>query len=188
MDYGTGMRACMFPTLPPLATCRRFSYSPLVHATLRPYRPGDFDRLFEIDRACYPPGIAYSRRMLRSFLEWPGAECIVAEVESAEAEVPAIAAFIIIESDAVRGHILTIDVLDAHRRRGLGSALLRRAEQSLFSRGVRTIELETATDNKTAVAFWQKHGYRTRGLLKRYYLGRDDAFAMTKKLTKTHSR
>jgi ribosomal-protein-alanine N-acetyltransferase len=170
-----------------------------VHATLRPYRPDDFERLFEIDRACYPPGIAYSRRMLRAFLEWPGAECIVAEVESTEVEFadvaaapatasPAIAAFIITESDAVRGHILTIDVLDAHRRRGLGSALLRRAEQSLFSRGVRTIELETATDNKTAVAFWQKHGYRTRGLLKRYYLGRDDAFAMTKKLTKTHSR
>jgi ribosomal-protein-alanine N-acetyltransferase len=170
-----------------------------VRAALRPYRPDDSERLFEIDRACYPPGIAYSRRMLRSFLEWPGAECIVAEVESTEVESteasaapanpgPAIAAFIITESDAVRGHILTIDVLDAHRRRGLGSALLRRAEQSLFARGVRTIELETATDNKTAVAFWQKHGYRTRGLLKRYYLGRDDAFAMTKKLTKTHSR
>jgi ribosomal-protein-alanine N-acetyltransferase len=164
-----------------------------VHATLRLYRPDDFERLFEIDRACYPPGIAYSRRMLRSFLEWPGTECIVAEVESAEASAApaaasAIAAFIVTESDALRGHILTIDVLDAHRRRGLGSALLRRAEQSLFSRGVRTIELETATDNKTAVAFWQKHGYRTRGLLKRYYLGRDDAFAMTKKLTKTHSR
>lgn len=164
-----------------------------MHATLRPYRPGDFERLFEIDRACYPPGIAYSRRMLRAFLEWPGAECLVAEVEStdvaaAPTAAPAIAAFIITESDALRGHILTIDVLDEHRRRGLGSALLRRAEQSLFSRGVRTIELETATDNKTAVAFWQKHGYRTRGLLKRYYLGRDDAFAMTKKLTKTHPR
>lgn len=165
-----------------------------MHATLRSYRPDDFDRLFEIDRACYPPGIAYSRRMLRSFLDWPGAECIVAEVESTEVESPetnastSIAAFIITETDALRGHILTIDVLDAHRRRGLGSALLRRAEQSLFARGIRTIELETATDNKTAVAFWQKHGYRTRGLLKRYYLGRDDAFAMTKKLTKTHSR
>ncbi|HEV3254442.1 MAG TPA: N-acetyltransferase [Candidatus Acidoferrales bacterium] len=171
-----------------------------MHATLRPYRPDDFDRLFEIDRACYPPGIAYSRRMLRAFLDWPGAECIVAEIESTEVEsaeaaaspaaepAPAIAAFIITESDALRGHILTIDVLDANRRRGLGSALLRRAEQSLFACGVRTIELETATGNKTAVAFWQKHGYRTRGLLKRYYLGRDDAFAMTKRLTKTHSR
>jgi ribosomal-protein-alanine N-acetyltransferase len=158
-----------------------------VHATLRPYRPEDLERLFEIDRACYPPGIAYSRRMLRSFLEWPGAECILAQVEAAEvAAGPAIAAFIITESDALRGHILTIDVLEEYRRRGLGSALLQRAEQSLFSRGVRTVELETATDNKPAVAFWQQHGYRTRGLLKRYYLGRDDAFAMTKQLTKTH--
>jgi [ribosomal protein S18]-alanine N-acetyltransferase len=163
-----------------------------VYATLRPYRPDDLERLFEIDRACYPPGIAYSRRMLRSFLEWPGAECIIAEIVASKAAaaeapaVPAIAAFIITESDALRGHILTIDVLEEYRRRGLGSALLQRAEQSLFSRGVRTVELETATDNKPAVAFWQQHGYRTRGLLKRYYLGRDDAFAMTKQLTKTH--
>lgn len=165
-----------------------------MHAILRPYRPEDFERLFEIDRACYSPGIAYSRRMLRALLEWPGAECIVAEVEAAEAEsaklepASAIAAFIVTESDAVRGHILTIDVLEEHRRRGLGSALLRRAEQSLFARGVRTVELETATANKTAVAFWQQHGYRTRGLLKRYYLGRDDALAMTKQLTKAHPR
>jgi ribosomal protein S18 acetylase RimI-like enzyme len=47
---------------------------------------------------------------------------------------------------------------------------------------VREVGLETATDNESVVAFWQKHGYRTRGVRKRYYPGGRDAYAMTKTL------
>jgi ribosomal protein S18 acetylase RimI-like enzyme len=42
--------------------------------------------------------------------------------------------------------------------------------------------LETAVENAAGVAFWQRHGYRTVATLKRYYLGRLDAFEMRKKL------
>jgi ribosomal protein S18 acetylase RimI-like enzyme len=48
---------------------------------------------------------------------------------------------------------------------------------------VQQVELETATDNHAAIAFWQKHGYRTRGVLKGYYHGRVDAYVMEKLLT-----
>jgi [ribosomal protein S18]-alanine N-acetyltransferase len=44
------------------------------------------------------------------------------------------------------------------------------------------VRLETATDNDSAVAFWQKHGYRKRGVRKNYYPNGRDAFAMTKTL------
>ena len=47
--------------------------------TLRDYSPSDFETLYEIDQACYPRGIAYSRRMLRWYLGQRGAFCIVAE-------------------------------------------------------------------------------------------------------------
>jgi ribosomal protein S18 acetylase RimI-like enzyme len=40
--------------------------------------------------------------------------------------------------------------------------------------------IETATDNQPAVAFWQQHGYRIEAILKRYYLGRIDAYEMRK--------
>jgi len=40
--------------------------------------------------------------------------------------------------------------------------------------------LETATDNEPGVAFWQRHGYRIEATLKRYYLGRMDAYEMRK--------
>lgn len=145
--------------------------------TLRPYSPTDFDRLYEIDQACYPTGIAYSKRTLRWFLHQPASLCYVATGKGETI------GFIIAEWDAAQGHIITIDVVQPHRRGGVGTALLREAESALSSRGVRRIELETATDNETAIAFWEKHGYRTRGVLKNYYLDRIDALWMQKSLS-----
>jgi ribosomal protein S18 acetylase RimI-like enzyme len=60
--------------------------------------------------------------------------------------------------------------------------LLQAQEAYLAGHGVKKVELETATDNLPAIAFWQRHGYRTRGVLKRYYLGRVDAYRMEKPL------
>ncbi len=145
--------------------------------TLRPYAPGDFETLYQIDQACYPPGIAYSKRALRWFLHLPSAECLIAEAEGR------LAGFILAEYLGAVGHLITIDVLETHRRRGVGTALLSRMEQEFTARGVREIELETATDNHAAVAFWHKHGYRTVRVLRRYYLDNLDAFFMLKPLT-----
>ena len=121
-------------------------------------------------------GIAYSRRTLHAFVALPETECLVAEAAGE------IVAFIMTEAEGLRAHIITIDVVEAHRRGGLGSVLLAEAEQRLITRGVRQVELETAQDNAAAVAFWHARGYRTRGVLKNYYLGRIDAFYMDKAL------
>lgn len=145
-------------------------------ASLRVCRPEDFEQLYEIDQACYPSGISYSRRTLRRFLKLDGANCVVAEGAGT------ILGFIVSHCEGSEAHIITIDVLEPHRRRGVGSALLREAERRLAARGVHKVSLETATGNDAAVAFWQKHGYRTQGFLKNYYAGRLDAFSMTKAL------
>jgi ribosomal protein S18 acetylase RimI-like enzyme len=50
---------------------------------------------------------------------------------------------------------------------------------------VRAILLETAIDSEAAVAFWKRHGYRIEATLKRYYLGRIDAYEMRKILPGT---
>ena len=143
-------------------------------ATLRDFGDADFETLYAIDQACYPPGIAYSRRMLRWYLRLPNAECIVA------AAGPEIAGFILTDFEASEGHIITIDVLSNRRRGGIGSALLREAERRLAAKGVREVTLETATTNEAGIAFWQRHGYRTMGVIPRYYQGRHDAYFMRK--------
>jgi [ribosomal protein S18]-alanine N-acetyltransferase len=139
----------------------------------------DFDALHALDLACYPPGISYSRRTLKWFLALPGADCLVARSDNDPREI---LGFIIAETDEADGHIITIDVAESCRRSGVGTALLREMEQRLAARGVRRVSLETATTNEPAVAFWQRHGYRSHGVLPGYYLGRLDAYAMSKKL------
>ena len=156
--------------------------------TLREYDPSDFEALYALDRACYPPGISYSRRTLKWFLALPGAVCLVAQ--SSE-ETKDILGFIIAEADEgdahgifgeMGGHIITIDIAESSRRSGVGTALLRETEQRLAARGVSRVTLETATANEPAVAFWRRHGYRTHGVLPGYYLGRLDAYSMSKPL------
>jgi len=142
--------------------------------TLRSYEPHDFAALHKLDKACFPPGISYSRTTLRYFLTLPSADCVIAEDDGR------IVAFVVSEENPPLAHIITLDVAEKERRRGVGRALLQQLETNLALRGVRSILLETASDNEAAVAFWKSHGYRIEATLKRYYLGRIDAYEMRK--------
>lgn len=160
--------------------------------SIREYRAADFDAIYAIDQACYPADIAYSRGELRSYMSLPGAECLVAEIRgsggvggrksSPKASRKKIAGFIITARQNIHAHIVTIDVLELHRRASVGASLLRRAETRLQKRGAGEVWLETATNNEAAIAFWKKHGYRTRGRIRNYYPGALDAFSMSKPL------
>jgi ribosomal-protein-alanine N-acetyltransferase len=91
-----------------------------------------------------------------------------------------IAGFILTEENPPLAHVITLDVAEKFRRHGIGSLLLAESEANLARRGVRHILLETATNNEAGVAFWQRHGYLVAATLKRYYLGRLDAYEMRK--------
>jgi ribosomal-protein-alanine N-acetyltransferase len=142
--------------------------------TLRPYDPRDFSALHCLDQACFPAGISYSKTTLRYFLTLRSADSLVA-MENTQ-----IAGFVLTEENPPLAHVITLDVAEKFRRQGVGSALLTESERNLALRGVRHVLLETATDNQPAVAFWQRHGYRIQATLKRYYLGRLDAYEMRK--------
>ena len=144
--------------------------------SLRPYTPDDFEALYEIDQACYVPGIAYSRPELRAYLRFPNADCLIATIRGKPA------GFCLTAYRETRGHVITIDVLEAYRRHKIGSRLLEAIESRLAQAGVNEVILETATENHSAIAFWEKHGYRTRGIWKGYYPGGRDAYAMIKSI------
>jgi [ribosomal protein S18]-alanine N-acetyltransferase len=142
--------------------------------TLRDYQPHDFAAVFRLDQSCFPAGIAYSKTTLKYFLSLASADCVVAT------EGDRITGFILTEENPPLAHVITLDVAEAHRRTGIASLLLAEVERNLSLRGVRTVLLETATENEAAVAFWRRHGYRIEAVLKRYYLGRLDAYEMRK--------
>jgi ribosomal-protein-alanine N-acetyltransferase len=143
-------------------------------AALRAYDPRDFSALFRLDQSCFPAGIAYSKTTLRYFLSLRSADCLVA-MEDAQ-----IAGFILTEENAPLAHVITLDVAEKFRRQRVASALLAESERNLALRRVRHVLLETATNNEAGVAFWQHHGYVVAATLKRYYLGRLDAYEMRK--------
>lgn len=144
---------------------------------MRAFEPEDFEAAYRLDQACYPPGIAYSRYALREFLSLPNARAWVAE------ENEGLVGFVIVRRvGRDRGHVITLDVRADRRRRGVGRKLLETAEAWLAAEGVRRVQLETAVNNQAAVAFWTQAGYEVRGVLRGYYLGRENAYRMEKEL------
>jgi ribosomal protein S18 acetylase RimI-like enzyme len=144
---------------------------------LRDATSADFDTLWRIDQECFVDGISYSREELRHYMARPRAFTVV------EAAKEGIAGFLVAESSARgTGHIITIDVLARARRSGVGSGLLAAAESRLRAAGCRTVLLEVAVDNASAIHFYNRHGYSVLKTLPRYYLGSIDGLRMGKRL------
>lgn len=144
---------------------------------IRVFRPEDFEGLYTIDQACYAPSIAYSRPVLRMFLYGSGTKTFVG------AWGEQVVGFVTVEKKAAqRGHIITLDVSASYRRRGIGRGLLETGEAWLASQGVVSVDLETAVDNPTAIAFWKANGYAIQRRIGRYYSDGTDAFLMKKAL------
>ncbi|MGA8761835.1 MAG: N-acetyltransferase, partial [Candidatus Sulfotelmatobacter sp.] len=141
------------------------------------YHPEDFDVLWRIDQDCFPPGISYSRQELSFYLRRPGSFGLVASGRAAES----IAGFIVAESGSHgSGHVVTIDVIATARRSGVGSLLLRAAEDRLRAARCRDVALETAVDNISALSFYKRHGYSVIRTLPRYYSNGVDALVLKK--------
>lgn len=63
------------------------------------------------------------------------------------------------EQDVTPGLVENLYVEPAARREGIGSALLRAAEERLVADGATVIQLEAMADNDTARQFYAAHGY-----------------------------
>lgn len=143
---------------------------------IRDYKPEDFDSLWRMDQECFPPGIAYSKRDLRSFVRHQRSFTLVAANEKEELQG------FIVGHCAVSGHVVTIDVGPSARRSGVGSLLLRRAEERMRAAGCGAVGLETAVDNVAALSFYKRHGYSVIRTWPRYYANGVDALVLKKDL------
>ncbi len=159
---------------------------------IRDYRAADFDRLWQIDQLCFPPGIAYTQMELSGFITRRNAINLVGEFPAgsdqdespAHAATDRIAGFVI--AHPVRrkyGRILTLDILPQARRSGLATNLMHACEERLRSIGCGEIYLETAVNNEPALRLYRKLGYQVLRTLPEYYASHSlDAFQMGKRL------
>jgi ribosomal protein S18 acetylase RimI-like enzyme len=171
---------CYLPaTLLPLSR-----YNGGVLFRIRQFEKADFDTLWRIDQACFDPQLAYSRPEMAFYMRRPGSFTLVAEAEGGEVRGNRILGFIVAETRRKSGHIITIDVVAEVRRAGVGSALLRAAEDRLLRAGVVAVALETPVNNATAIRFYKQKGYFVEKRVAGYYSGQMDALVMTKELVR----
>jgi ribosomal-protein-alanine N-acetyltransferase len=142
---------------------------------LRAFRSDDLQTLYEIDQACFAPGISYPREELSRLISQRRSKTWVAE-ESGE-----IAGFLIAECQAAKvAHLVTIDVVDRWRRRRVGSLLMDAAEGWAREQKLLFVYLETALNNTAAQRFYEARGYRKVDRVENYYSDGTSAWVMLK--------
>jgi len=152
---------------------------------IRQFEKADFDTLWRIDQACFDPQLAYSRPEMAFYMRRPGSFTLVAEADGGEVPGNRILGFIVAETRRKSGRIITIDVIAKARRAGVGSALLRAAEEQLLRAGVVAVALETPVNNAAAIRFYKRKGYFVEKTVAGYYSGQMDALVMTKELARS---
>jgi ribosomal protein S18 acetylase RimI-like enzyme len=124
------------------------------------------DSLYEIEKQCFKEE-AFSKQQIGYLLSDYDTISLIARVEDK------IAGFIIGRIDLVRnqfvGHIMTIDVLPIHRKKGTAKRLMLEIEALFRQKGAKESRLEVRIDNVAALELYLKLGYEKIGFLENYY-------------------
>jgi len=138
----------------------------------------DLHDLHQIEKECFGKE-AFTRQQIASLLEDYNTISLAAKQEGA------IVGFIIGSIYGVRdseaGHILTVDVVSTHRRKGIGEQLLKAVERIFRGKGVRECSLEVREDNIAALHLYRKSRYIQVGKLMNYY-GNSNGLLLMKNL------
>ncbi len=124
------------------------------------------DKLCEIEGQCFEQE-AFTKRQIAYLLTDYNTIGLIAEANND------VAGFIIaqveIEKETLYGHVITVNVSPAYRRKGIASRMLRETEDILKEKGIRECHLEVREDNSVALKLYQKSGYQKIGRLEKYY-------------------
>ena len=77
-----------------------------------------------------------------------------------------------------KGHVVSVAVLDQHRGKGIGKALMLEGINGVISRKSDEIYLEVRISNTQAIRMYQKLGFQIKSRLRSYYRDGEDAYLM----------
>jgi ribosomal-protein-alanine N-acetyltransferase len=157
----------MYPEPDPHLRLKRFK--------VRPYQPGDGKAVSEICRQS--PQAAQWPEESYEETHASGRIVLVAETESQ------ICGFLVAQIVGDEAEILNMAVESAHRRKGVGGALLSAAICAAHGRNVRNIYLEVRESNSPAVSLYAQHGFEKTAQRRGYYSGPTENAVVMKKLT-----
>lgn len=70
--------------------------------------------------------------------------------------------------DGRRGYLQHLAVLQAHRRKGIASALVRRCLAALDALGIRKSHIDVVKTNEAGASYWERRGWQLRTDIQRY--------------------
>ncbi len=83
---------------------------------------------------------------------------------------------------ARKGHIVSIAVLDEHRRKGIGTILLKLAIEEMTKKSCSESYLEVRVSNKEAISLYEKMNFKIVGKLEGYYKDGEPAYVMARSI------
>jgi hypothetical protein len=123
---------------------------------IRPYTEADEAAVVRLWRIVFPDAPAWNdpETDIRRKLSFQRELFFVAEVDS-EIVGTAMAGY-----DGHRGWVYYVAVSPRNRRRGVGTALMKRVERDLTELGCPKLNLQIRSSNQEVVSFYEKLGYR----------------------------
>jgi ribosomal-protein-alanine N-acetyltransferase len=82
-----------------------------------------------------------------------------------------------------KGHVVSIAVLEEHRGKGIGKALMLEGINGILRRKSDEIYLEVRVSNEIAVKLYQDIGFMIKSRLSSYYRDGEDAYLMSRDLS-----
>ncbi len=147
---------------------------------IRNYSVQDLTELFEIDKVCFAPGIAFSKAEMLSLLSHRNSITRIAEMSGS------VVGFVVGRIEDSRfSHVLTLDVLPKARRSRIGTALMGALHSEFGKHHVRWTVLEVSASDLGARQFYEKLDYRYVETIQGYYNGKEDAVRMVRIATGT---
>lgn len=142
----------------------------MVHRAL----PGDAGLMAAIHARCFarPSDRPWDEAAMAQFVASPGVLCLLG---AATHVVAAPTGLLIARRAADEAELLTLGVVPACRRAGLGRALLTKALEDLRASGAATLFLEVDEGNAAALALYRSLGARPVGRRPGYYESGADA-------------
>jgi len=82
-----------------------------------------------------------------------------------------------------KGHVVSVAVLEEHRDKGVGKALMLEGVNGVLQRKADEIYLEVRVSNTGAVRMYERLRFETKSRLRSYYRDGEDAYLMALELT-----
>ena len=90
---------------------------------------------------------------------------------------------ILVWADLIRkGHVVSIAVLPQNRRKGMASALIKKALEGMVYYKAKQCFLEVRVTNESGISLYKKLGFEITRTVNGYYSDGEDAYVMTKRL------